>query len=282
MSTTNVRLRDPRAAYRLVCAAAVLVTFGAGGRAAHADGINTNNALTPARGQFIYRTQLRVTRMAAANPDVDLTRYVIPSVLAYGLHERLGIIMMIPAVARLGYLPNGVARATVRDYGVGDGKLLAKARLLARDSRGKTTRVALLVGAELPSFDQPFSGETFDPFAGVSFSYKTLDRSVDADVTYTRNLSDAVDDCVTYNVAYTQTLVQGQSLDESLWQLNAVVEANGVSTTGGYNMVSLSPGLQLALPELILEASYLAPVVRDAGPGIVPTSTLAIGVRRLW
>ena len=140
----------------------------------------------------------------------------------------------------------------------------------------------MIAGLQLPSKNSVFSSDSFDPIAGVSISLKSLDRNLDIDATYKLSTSDGDDDIIRYNVALTQMLIQGQSLDDSFWQWNAILEVNSQSTTGGQHSVNLSPGMQLALPELIIEASISAPIIRPSGPGPSPTSSYVFGIRRFW
>ncbi len=281
MSTQNAPRNSPSTRLPLWLVGAFLVLSVSGG-AAVADGINTNNALTPARGQTIFRTQLRITELSSDNTDFGVTRYVSPLLLAYGLHQRVALIAVVKAVAQVGFLPGASGRQKVREYGVGDGRIVAKVRVLTFDKPGKTIRVALLGGLEVPSYDAPFSSESFDPLGGFNVSFKNLERGLDIDAVYKINTADQADDVIAYNAAYTQTLMQGQSLDDSFWQLNAVAELNALSTTGRQHSLAVSPGLQIALAELIIEASYLAPVVRPKGPMPSASSTLVFGVRRFW
>ena len=256
---------------------------------AGAGGINTNTAIAPGVGQFVYRWQIRFLQ-AMSNPgpaDLDLNLLVNPNVLVYGASEELSLFGVVPAVLREGTLrpptPPG-AFIELDEQGFGDMRFFAKYRLCYRDEPGETTRLSLLGGVEVPSFDEPFTSDSWDPFFGWVFTYQSLEWGVDLDLVWKFNTGEgfARHDAMSYDAAYTYVLLTGQNLDESYWQVGSVLELNGTYTTDGSHLTFISPGIQLALERMIVEASLQLPVIRDLKSEVEPDFTLVVGTRITW
>ncbi|RMH45352.1 MAG: hypothetical protein D6689_00025 [Deltaproteobacteria bacterium] len=270
-----------------IAAVAIAVAVAAAPSGAGAGGIHSNTALSPGRGQFVYRGQLRFHRLVGGGDTaVAADRLAIVNVGLWAVHERLAIIGVVPLVAQTGTArpPAPGEAVDLDDIGAGDARVMAKLRLLSTDGRGSTARVAAVAGAVVPSHDAPFSSESYGAIAGVVATLQTLERSIDVDAAWTFATGDGArgDDALAYDAAYTHTLITDQSMDGDIWQLRAVIEVNGSSTTGGRHMVFASPGLVLVLPEIAVELSAQVPVVRDLGGDIAPGTVAVAGFRRTW
>ena len=77
-------------------------------------------------------------------------------------------------------------------------------------------------------------------------------------------------------------LLTGETLDEKIWQLNSMFELNGSYLTDGSHLVFASPGFQLALERMIVEASLQLPVIRDLKSGLEPDFVFVVGTRITW
>jgi|GEM_PF-3876449 len=252
-------------------------------------GINTNTAIAPGEGQYVYRSQLRFLKSNSSlgSPQRDVNVLVSPQVLAYGVRENLTIFGVLPLVKRTGtarpHAPPGAFR-DLDDFGVGDMRFFAKYRLFEEDQEGETTRWSVFGGLEVPSFDKNFSSDSWDPFLGTVWTYQSLSWGLDLDWFWNFNTGRGVfgDDEMRYDMAYTYVLIIGQTVDEKFWQLNTIFEINGSYLTDGSHLVYVAPGLQLALPRIIVEASLQLPAVRDLKRGLEPDFTFVVGSRITW
>ncbi len=168
------------------------------------------------------------------------------------------------------------------DVGVADITLLGKYRFFQKDRPGVTTRVAVLGGLELPTYDDPFSSESFDPIVGAVFTHQRLNGWVDWDVLYKANTGGGLDksDAVRADIAYSQRLFSGEGERLGPWGLYGVAEMNGSYLTDGSTFLFASPGLQLITPRWIVEAGVQAPVHRDASsPRLEPDFTTVLSFR---
>ena len=101
--------------------------------------LNSDVALTPPEGGFIFRSQWRYSRLAGdATPlgrEVHLSE--VPLTLVYGATENLALLGTLRILNSRIEFGSGETR---RDTGFGDIPLLAKYRFYQDDKPGKTTR----------------------------------------------------------------------------------------------------------------------------------------------
>ncbi len=250
-------------------------------------GINTNTAIAPGEGQYVYRTQLRFLE-SHSNPgpaDVDVNVLVIPQVLAYGVRENLSVFGVVPLVLREGVRrPPAGGFSDLDDQGVADMRFFAKYRFYEQDEPGETTRWSVFGGLEVPTYDKDFSSDSWDPFLGTVWTYQSLEWGLDWDLFWNFNTGKGPfrHDELRYDAAYTYVLLTGQTLDEKFWQLNSVFELNGSYLTDGSHLLFAAPGFQLALERMIVEASLQLPVIRDLKNTLEPDYLFAIGTRITW
>jgi hypothetical protein len=250
-------------------------------------GINTNTAIAPGEGQFVYRTQLRFLRSQAtpAPADIDVNVLVNPQVLAYGVREDLSVFGVVPLIKRDGTVrPPAGGVNELEDFGVGDMRFFAKYRLGEIDEPGETTRLSVFGGLEVPSYDKNFSSDSWDPFLGTVWTYQSLGWGLNLDWFWNFNTGRGVfrHDEMRYDAAYTYVLLTGQNLDDRYWQLNSIFEINGSYLTDNSHVVYAAPGFQLALERMIVEASLQLPIIREVRNGIEPDYVFAIGTRITW
>ena len=250
-------------------------------------GINTNTAIAPGEGQFVYRTQLRFleSHSSPGAADVDVNVLVNPHVLAYGVRENFTLFGVVPLVIREGTArPPAGGFSSLDDQGVADMRFFGKYRFYKQDQPGETTRWSVFGGVEVPSYDRVFSSDSFDPFIGTVWTYQSLDWGLDLDWFWNFNTGKGISrhDEMRYDLAYTYVLITGQTLDEKIWQLNSVFELNGSYFTDASHLLYAAPGFQLALERMIVEASLQLPVVRDLKSGLEPDFLFAVGTRITW
>ena len=134
----------------LPVASAVLLAVPA---SAFAVAINSDVGLTPAKYQWIVRSQLRYAKKAddPTPQDRELEVFSLPQTLVYGLTERFAMILKVPFVNKELDSTSGGSRISRKDSGVGDVELLGKYRFYTRDYTAATSRLSLLAGTDVPT-----------------------------------------------------------------------------------------------------------------------------------
>ncbi|MFQ5699369.1 MAG: hypothetical protein ACE5IL_13945 [Myxococcota bacterium] len=244
---------------------------------AWAQGINTNVALPVARGEAIWRSQLRFVR-ATDDPspaDREVSTLVAPQTLVLGVTPRLTAFATLPLLAhRRVASSSGTTRI---DAAFGDVTLLGRYTLWWDDYAPLSTRrVALLGGVKLPTGADRFGTRSLDPMFGAVATWAFDRHEVDLDAIYrvsTQRRGFRQGDGVRYDAAYRYRLWPAH-FRGTQWQLNALVELNGewrdrdrksgasVRSSGGSKLF-VAPGLQLISKRWILETSFQVPIVQD-------------------
>jgi len=255
-------------------------------------GINFQSALAPGEDQYVYRTQLRFlqSHSTPGPAEIDANVLINPHVLAYGKTDRWTLFGMVPLVVRDGTVRPPAPPASpgtfseLEDAGVADMSFFAKYRYRERDEPGQTTRRSVFGGIEVPTYDDDFSSDSWDPFFGTVWTYQSLEWGFDWDLGWKFNTGDGIfrHDELFYDTAYTYVLLRGQTLDDEFWQLQSVLEFNGSYITDGSHLVFVAPGFQLIRQRFIVEGSLQLPVIRDVRNDIEPDFVASIGTRVTW
>ena len=261
---------------------------------AAAQGINTDVALPVAKGEGIWRSQLRYLRASddPAGLGRELDSLVAPQTLVYGITPQLTAFATVPILAHRRF---DAGLGGVRtDSAIGDLRLLGRFMLFIDDYAPLSTRrVALLGGMKFPTGADRFGTPSYDPILGLVGTWAFDRHEVDVDVLYTittRRHGFEAGDRFRYDLAYRYRLWPAH-FGTRLAQLNGILELNGrwsgrtqadgrlLGATGG-NVVFLSPGVQLALKNLVLEASIQVPVVQDLrGPQLEADVVAVLSIR---
>ncbi len=276
----------PRASFLLLALAVPGIATG--------QGINTNVALPVAKGEGIWRSQLRAT-VATDDPspmERELRALVAPQTLAIGITPRLTVFATLPILAHRRSETGGGSQ---RDApALGDITLLARYMVFIDDYGPLSTRrVALLGGLKLPTGADRFGTPSYDPIFGAVGTWAANRHELDVDVLYTltpERQGFEAGDHLRYDLAYRYRLWP-KRFGRRLLQLNAILELNGswadrASRNGdtlrdsGGRVVFLAPGLQLISNRWILEASLQLPVVQDLHGSQLETDFVGVlGIR---
>lgn len=223
--------------------------------------INTDAALQPATGSTIVRQRFgfSVLNDPAGGSD-DAMSYESSTTIVHGIYDRWTLIFNAPLRYRELDLPAGDRE----DFGAGDLTLLAKGRFY-RDDFGinNTFRLAALGGLEIPSYDEPFSRESFNPKLGVVGTLAAGRHGLNADAIWTFDTGSRGDDRLRYDLAHTYRLLPGafgEGVENSLY---TVVELNGLYDSGGDHEIMLSPGVQYVMRRWTIEATIQVPVYQE-------------------
>lgn len=247
--------------------------------------INTDMALPVAQGVLLWREQVRFVK--AKDSTLNLEVVAVPSVLVYGVTEKLALIGMVPwfdKKLRMAGFERG-------DDGVGDSTLLGRYQVFQLDRPGETFRAQVLGGVKFPTgrdnhrdalgrLPQPLQlgSGSYDPVVAGVFSWQRLRWETDFDLGYKFNTSAhgfRFGDTFTHNAAFEYRLWPGALLDAGVPSfVNGVLELNGIwaqrseqnggkiGDSGGYTLF-VSPGLQYVTQRWVAEISVQLPVVQQ-------------------
>ncbi len=246
--------------------------------------LNSDVALTPPKDGWIIRLQWRYSRLAEDPTPLDrkVHQSVVPLTVVYGVTENLALLGTLRIVDRKIDFGSG---ATQRDTGFADIPLLAKYRFYQDDKPGKTTRWVAIGGLEVPTFDNVFSSESFDPIIGTVWTHQELAWEIDWNVLYKFNTAGGVagDDELRLDFTGTYRLLGGESDGLGPWGLYAIGELNAKYITDGSTQLLGSPGLQFITPNFILEAGVQLPIGQDLkSPRLENDYTVVLSVRFQW
>ena len=170
----------------------------------------------------------------------------------------------------------------LNDTGIGDIPLLAKYRFYQKDEPGVTTRWAAIAGVEIPTYDEPFSSESFDPIVGTVWTHQRMDWWLDWDVLYKFNTGGGLDgdDELRGDVALSHRILNGEGGAVGPWGLYVVGEINATYITDGSTRVFGSPGIQFIAPQWIFEAGVQLPILQDmTSPRLETDYTTVLSIR---
>ena len=258
----------------------------------HAAPVSFNTALPVAKGEFILREQAVILRSTddRGGADRDLSVLAVPSVLVYGVNEKLAVFGIVPYVNKSLDITTPMGRVNRDASGLGDMTGLARYTLWSRDQLGSTMRVAPFVGLKMPTGDdaerdslgripQPLQlgSGSWDPRIGTVFTWQTFDWEFDASAEYQFN-TEANDfefgDRARMDLSYQYRLWPRELGDgvpaffygvlESNLLIDQKNEIGGIhdQNSGGTTWF-LAPGLQYVTKRIIVEGVVQIPVRQD-------------------
>lgn len=273
---------------------AILVAAGLllGADIAVAGPITFNTALPVTKGEFILREQVQLLR-STRDPsplNQDLRVLAVPSVLAYGVTRDLALFGIVPYLEKTLALTTMAGRQRRGDSGLGDALLISRYTIYAFDRLGETRRLAPFLGLKVPTgksdqrdslgrLPQPLQlgSGSWDPLAGLIFTWQTFDWEFDSAVQYRFNTK-------AHDFQFGDEARLDLSFQYRLWPrtlgggvpafLYGVLESNliwadkseaGVirDPNSGGTTWFLAPGFQYVTKRVILEAVVQVPVVQE-------------------
>lgn len=238
--------------------------------------INSDVAIQPAEGQFIYRTQLRFRDFEIHAPDADIETYIWSHVFVYGWTSRLSTVVGVPLISR--DFESSMGSDT--DTGIGDINLILRYQLWKKLGYLESQSWTVLAGVQVPSYDDPFSSRSWDPIVGTVYSWRKNRHGFDADLVYQLNTENDRDfragDVLRYDLGYQFRLWPAQYTSGTQWSLTGLLELNGthqwesemsgsrLDETDGHQLF-LSPGLVLAGKRVKYEAGLQFPIYQSVG-----------------
>lgn len=262
----------------------------------HAGGISVDAGITPAEDRWIIRTQVR--HMQRVNDPTEMgremTRYVIPVVVAYGLRSNVTLMLrqtvMHQEMSMMGNSENNT--------GLGDLFVLVKYKAYRLNTARYTFAIAPTVGLEMPTGSDAFTSETWDLNTGLYFSCRNGPWAADMNAAYAwRGFSDNnesdVDpgDQLSLDCAFAHQFSIGEQASTSLapvlelsyknTQANRL-QGQDISNTGE-SVLQISPGVKATISSTIIEALIQVPVWQDQeGLQLERGTVVLIGTRFMF
>lgn len=254
--------------------------------------ITFNTALPVAKGEGILRVQtmyLRSTDDQSAQ-DRELTVWTFPAVGAYGITGDLAVFGIVPVLDKSLETNTPLGRRTRGDTGIGDATLIIRYTLWKEDRLGQTIRIAPFIGIEVPTGeddkkdavgrlpqDLQLGSGSWDPLAGMIITWQTLNRQIDAAVSYKLNTK-ANDfrfgDEARFDISYQHRIrpqelgagvpafIYGVLESNLIWQDKNKIGGVRDKDSGGITWF-LTPGIQYVTKRIVAEAAVQVPVIQE-------------------
>ena len=209
--------------------------------------------------------------------------------LEYGLARDLSVSLDLPFYQGFFDAP----RPADGEFGLGDLETILELRVLREDLNAvDTVRVAVFVGAELPTGTADFGGNSVDPCAGGVVTAIFGRHGIDAAARYTFVTGDGLflpifatdegEDFVNLDLGYAFRLLPTSYGEERVAAWYATCEVNAILTIAGQSEVLLSPGLLLEAPNYAIELGLQVPVIEDSQDRPALRLALVVGLRLLF
>lgn len=269
---------------RLTCVGLVTLTVPAAGQ----EVLFTPSATAPGKGIFGTRQIVSFESFDAGNAptpfDVDQT--TLTNLLAYGITPDLTASIKLPAVYRDFDAPPGVAGD---NFGVKDIELMLKYRFYQEDlGTIDTLRMSLVGGIEIPSYDDAFSSDSFDPFIGWAMTYINGRHGIGAYTSYKWNtggdpyqidFGDGQSDAIRLDGSYLYRIDPVQYTAETTRSTYLVVEVNHRHETNGDDETLLSPGLLIEAQRWAAEIAVRVPIAQSLDHRAEMDWAISVGFR---
>lgn len=276
--------------WRLYVSAGVLLILGVLAAPAAAQ-ITTNTALPVTEGRGIVRVQSKVIRATGDGPmSRELTAFGFPLVGVYGINPRWAVFGVVPILDKNLDVTTPQGHIERGPTGIGDVRLFARYTVWIRNRAGQTQRLAPIAGLEPPTGPDDTTDElgrlpqplqlgsgSWDLFAGIVFTWQTLQWQVDVSPVYQVNTeanSFEFGDEARLDVASKYRLwpremrggVPGffyANLETNvIWQDNNEIRGQDDPNSGGTTWF-VAPGLQFITKRFVVEGAVQLPAVQD-------------------
>ena len=275
----------------LMLAALVLLPPDAG-----AAGISVDAGVTPARDRWIFRTLVRsMTRdddPTGMGRNMDMLMW--NNVLAYGVRSNLTLILKQPLRRR----EITMAGSEISDSGAGDLGLLAKYRLVRRNTRETTFGLAGTLELTVPTGAGEFTSDTWDLRPGIYGSFRRGAWATDFSAAYRipavageRDDGREIGEELALDWAGARQFLVGGSADTTIAPVLELSYRDASAdrlfgqslANSGEQLLYLSPGIKYTRSSLILEALVQFPVWQDQGGAQVERGTgFLLGLRKMF
>jgi len=268
---------------------AMLVLAALSGSSATAQEVlYTPSATSPGKGIFATRHNVSFETLDGVRPDgaFGVDQYTIDNAIAYGIDADLTFMMHFPLTYRDFSEP---ATSNSETFGLEDMRAMFKYRFYQDDPGNiDTLRISAMGGIELPSYDDGFSSESFDPFVGVALTMIEGRHGVGAHAMYKWNTGDddyAIDfadgsaDAVRLDGSYLYRIDPVEYSLETTKSTYIMVELNNRYETNGDFETLLSPGILIEAQNWAAEIAVRVPIAQELDHRAELDWALTVGIR---
>ena len=254
--------------------------------------ITFNTALPVAKGEGIFRIQTKYIQSTddPSTLDRELTVWAFPVVGVYGITEKLAVFGIVPVLDKNLDVDTPMGRKTRSVSGPGDVTFIARYTVWKQDRPGQTFRIAPFVSIETPTGEDDeedslgrlprtlqLGSGSWDPSLGIVITRQTLDRQIDASVSYKLNteandfeFGDVARLDISYQhriwpkklefgvPAFVYAVLESSLICQDKNRLNGMDDSNSGGTTW-----YLTPGIQYVTRRIVAEVAAQLPVVQD-------------------
>lgn len=253
--------------------------------------ITTNTALPITEGRGIARVQSKVIRATGDGPmNRELTTFGFPLVGVYGVNPNWAVFGVVPILDKNLDVKTPQGRVERGRTGLGDVRVFARYTVWTRNRTGQTQRLAPLAGVDSPTGNDDATDEfgrlpqplqlgsgSWDPFAGLVFTWQTLQWQVDVSPVYQVNTAvnefefgdKARLDMASKYRLWTKNREGGvpgffyANLETNLiWQGKNEIGGQDDPNSGGITWF-VAPGLQYITRRVVVEGAVQLPAVQD-------------------
>lgn len=204
------------------------------------------------------------------NGPYTLNQYTMDTAFVYGISADLTFMMHVPLTFRDFNEPPG---SQSEKFGIEDLDTMLKYRFYQDDIGNiDTVRMSAMLGIELPSYDDGFSSDSFDPFIGWAMTAIEGRHGVGAHAKYQFNtgndetgieFSDTKYDAVRLDGSYLYRIDPAEYTIDTNKSTYIMVELNNRYETSGDFETLISPGLLIEATNWSAELAVRIPVIQE-------------------
>ncbi|MEO1237878.1 MAG: hypothetical protein AAFX76_13925 [Planctomycetota bacterium] len=217
--------------------------------------------------------------------------YEFETTFAYGLTRDAAVMLHVPVMVH--DIENPGAIASDQGVGLDDLQLMFQYRFYQEDVGPiETRRAVLLSGVEVPSYDDGFSSESFDPLLGLAYTRIDGRHGLNASALWKFNTGTGDDfelefgdsrfDALRLDGSYLYRLVPEAYTADTLGSHYAQFQVLGRYETNGDWQVMLAPGWMYEGRRWAFEATVHLPVIQELDGRAELEWGLNLGVRYLF
>jgi len=279
--------------HALALAAGVLLVELVNGAASAQQSTDMPAAVQPGWEVPIVRQEAKYMRTEDPRPGGlgDIDTLELETTLAYGIGRTSALMLHVPVMYR--DLDNADLNPDADGWGLDDITVMVQHRFYQNDVGPiETRRVVLLTGLEVPSYDDGFSSDSFDPLLGVAYTRIDGRHGLNASALWKFNTS--ADDG--FNIEFGDSKFDALKLDGSyLYRLSP--EAYTAQTTGSHYFqaqllgryetngdlgLMFAPGWMYEGRQWAFEATFHVPVFEELDHRAELEYGLNLGIRYLF
>ncbi|MEM9881312.1 MAG: hypothetical protein AAF800_00150 [Planctomycetota bacterium] len=231
-------------------------------------------AVQPGWELLIVRQETRYMRLDDPRPagfgGIDMVE--LETTLAYGTSRDTAVMVHVPVMYH--GLDNADPDPDTEGWGLDDLPVMFQWRFYQEDVGPiETRRAVLLAGVEVPSYDDGFSSESFDPLLGVAYTRIDGRHGLNASALWKFNTGAAADfafefgdtghDALRLDASYLYRLAPAAYTADSFASHYFQVQLLGRYETNGDTQLMLAPGWMYEDPRWAFEATIHLPAFQD-------------------